>query len=146
MLALPFLLQAGDNGSRVHYVGGTVAGIQSNCVARIDLKGEDALEFQFGGRAGGRSVRIAYGDIETVEYGLKVERRYLEAVLISPIFLLSKRRSHFLTISYVDGGHRQAAVLQVDKADIRALLVSLEARTGRRVEYQDEDARRAGKG
>ena len=37
-------------------------------------------------------------------------------------------------------------VLQVGGDDIRPLLVSLEARTGRKVEYQDEEARKAGKG
>jgi hypothetical protein len=37
-------------------------------------------------------------------------------------------------------------VLQVGKEEIRPLLVSLEARTGRRVEYQDDEARKAGKG
>jgi hypothetical protein len=37
-------------------------------------------------------------------------------------------------------------VLQVGKEEIRPLLVSLEARTGRSVEYQDEEARKAGKG
>jgi hypothetical protein len=34
----------------------------------------------------------------------------------------------------------------VNKNDIRQLLVSLEARSGRRVEYQDDEARKAGKG
>jgi hypothetical protein len=37
-------------------------------------------------------------------------------------------------------------IFKVDKADIRSLLVSLEARTGRKVEFQDDDARKAGKG
>jgi hypothetical protein len=36
-------------------------------------------------------------------------------------------------------------IFKVGKDDIRVMLVSLEARTGRRVEYQDEDARRSGK-
>jgi hypothetical protein len=37
-------------------------------------------------------------------------------------------------------------VFRVDKGDIRSVLASLEARTGRRVEYQDQEARKAGKG
>jgi hypothetical protein len=37
-------------------------------------------------------------------------------------------------------------VLQVNKDDIRPLLVSLEARTGLRIDYQDEEARKAGRG
>jgi hypothetical protein len=68
-------------------------------------------------------------------------------VLISPVFLVAKRRSHFVTIGYQDAaGTQQAMVFEVDKGEIRSLLVSLEARTGLRVEYQDEEARKAGKG
>jgi hypothetical protein len=37
-------------------------------------------------------------------------------------------------------------VFKVGKDDIRTVLVSLEARTGRRVEFQDDDARKGGKG
>jgi hypothetical protein len=37
-------------------------------------------------------------------------------------------------------------IFRVSKNDIRALLVSLEARTGRKVTFQDEEARKAGKG
>jgi hypothetical protein len=85
---------------------------------------------------------VPYKDVNTLEYGMRVSRRYMEAVLISPIFLVAKRRTHFLTIGYSDSnGKQQAVVLQVGKDDIRPLLVSLEARTG-----QDEEARKAGKG
>jgi hypothetical protein len=34
----------------------------------------------------------------------------------------------------------------VDKGGVRAVLVSLEARTGRKVTFMDEEARKAGKG
>ena len=37
-------------------------------------------------------------------------------------------------------------MFRVDKNDIRATLVSLEARTGQRIQYQDEEARKAGQG
>ena len=37
-------------------------------------------------------------------------------------------------------------IFRVNKDDIRMILVSLEARTGRKVEFQDEEARKAGKG
>ena len=50
-------------------------------------------------------------------------------------------------VGYVDAdGQQQALVFRVEKGDIRAVLTGLEARTGRRVEYQDEEARKAGKG
>jgi len=37
-------------------------------------------------------------------------------------------------------------VFELPKSVVRQMLVSLEAKTGRRVEYQDEEARKAGKG
>jgi hypothetical protein len=143
LLALSSLLQAGETGNRVVFVGGTVSGIQARSSARVELLGGDVLEFN----ARGASLRIPYKDINTLEYGLRVNRRYVEAALISPVFLFSKKKSHFLTIGFVDrDGKQQAMVLQVNKDDIRPLLVSLEARTGLRIEYQDEEARKAGRG
>jgi hypothetical protein len=137
------LLQAGDAGSRVLYVGGTVPGVRNKSGARIDLLQDDGLRLS----AGGNSFLVLYQDVNTLEYGLRVSRRYVEAVLISPLFLVAKKRTHFLTIGYTDQeGKQQAMVLEVGKDEIRPLLVSLEARTGRRVEYQDDEARKAGKG
>ena len=82
-----------------------------------------------------------------MEYGQNVSRRYAAAILISPMLLLSKSRKHFVTLGYVDAeGKQQALVFRVDKGDIRSVLTGLEARTGRRVEYQDDEARKAGKG
>jgi len=143
LLALWPLLGADSTGSRVLYVGGTVAGFPLKSSARIALAQDDALRFE----ARGASVEIPYANINTLEYGMRVSRRYVEAVLISPVFLVAKRRTHYLTIGYTDAeGHQQAMVLQVGKEEIRPLLVSLEARTGRRVEFQDDEARKAGKG
>jgi hypothetical protein len=142
ILALSTLLQAGEPGSRVQYVGGTVAGAKKSD-ARIELTGSDSLSLSIRNNP----ILIPYKDISTVEYGLRVSRRYVEAALISPVFLIGRKKTHFVTIGFTDSnGQRQVVVLQVGKEDIRALLVSLEARTGLRVEYQDEEARKAGKG
>jgi hypothetical protein len=57
--------------------------------------------------------------------------------------LLSKSRKHFVTLGYTGSeGQQQALVFQVEKGDIRTVLASLEARTGRRIEYQDDEARK----
>lgn len=143
LLVLSSLLQAGGPGDRVLYVGGTVAGVPSHSSAEIDVRDQDRLSLSLRDKA----ITVAWSDVNEIEYGLHVDRRYLEAVLISPLFLIAKKRTHFLTIGYTDPeGRQQAVVLEVGKSDIRQLLVSLEARTGRRVEYQDEEARKAGKG
>jgi hypothetical protein len=148
LLVLSPLLQAGEIGSRVLYVGGTVPGVRNRSDARIDLQQTDPRQSDaFRLTASGQTFLIPYKDVNTLEYGLRVSRRYVEAVLISPLFLVAKKKTHFLTIGYTDqDGKQQAMVLQVGKEEIRPLLVSLEARTGRRVEYQDDEARKAGKG
>ena len=105
----------------------------------------DPAEMSFAGKRG--VFRVPYENITNLEYGQKVSRRYAEAILISPILLLAKKRAHFLTVGYKDGaGNQQAMVFQVSHSDVRSILVGLEARTGRRVEFQDEEARKAGKG
>ncbi len=133
---------AADRGASADYVGGTI----SNPPAKggvIDLTDDQHLQF----KTGKTDLRIPYERIQLIEYGQQVGRRYAMAIIISPMLLLSKSRKHFVTLGYTDDeGHQQAMVLRVDKAHIRALLVSLETRTGRKVQYQDSEARKAGKG
>ena len=91
-------------------------------------------------------IRVPYERINQLEYGQKVDRRLWEAVLLSPLFVLSKKRDHYVTVGFeLEGGQQQALLFRVEKDDVRALLVSLEARTGRKVTYQDNEARKAGK-
>jgi len=137
-------LRAGHaTGSRVEYVGGTIAEIPQGCDGEAQTT--DDTYFVFVSHKA--SWRIPYDRIDELEYGEKVDRRYLAAVFVSPLFLLSKRRQHFLTVGYTDDdGHQQAMVFRVSKSDIRTVLVTLEARTGRKVDFQDPEARQSGKG
>ena len=143
VILISSIIWAGDRGGRAEYVGGTIAQIPSGCQGAVQAIDSEYLIF-YSGKA---SWRVPYSQINLLEYGQKVDRRYFAAVLISPLFLLSKKREHFLTIGYSDEeGRQQAMIFRVNKADIRAMLVSLEARTGRKIEFQDDDARKAGKG
>jgi hypothetical protein len=142
-LVLSLALTAAEPGVKAQFIGGTLPGVSAKSSARLDLTDADALAFQ----CGGVNLHIAYQRINTLEYGQSVSRRYAAAILISPVLLLSKSRKHFVTLGYVDAeGKQQALVFRLEKGDIRAILASLEARTGRRIEYQDADARKAGKG
>lgn len=127
----------------MEYIGGTVADLNEKADARMDTADSAKLVVQFKKQA----VTVPFERINQLEYGQKVDRRYLSAVLVSPIFLLAKTRKHFLTVGYEDAeGQQQAMIFRVEKSDVRALLVSLETRTGRKVTFQDEEARKAGKG
>jgi hypothetical protein len=130
-------------GGRAEYIGGTRSDIPANNSG--DIQVTDDVYFVFVSKR--TQVKIPYDRINLLEYGQKVDRRYIAAVVISPLFMLAKKRQHFLTIGFQDNdGRQQAMVFRVDKNDIRMTLVALEARTGQRVEYQDDEARIAGKG
>jgi hypothetical protein len=132
---------AGESGARAAYVGGTVAGV-GNRVQGLILTTDDN-RFYFEAKA--MTVQVPYENINLLEYGQKASRRYAMAIVISPMLLLSKKRSHFLTVGFTDEqGKQQALVFQLDKNDVRAVLAGLEARTGLKVQ-QDDEARK-GKG
>jgi hypothetical protein len=136
-------LAAAPNGGRVEYLGGTLAEIKAKANAQLLFTDRDAMLFCIRGE----TLRIPYARINVLEYGQRVDRRYIEAIVISPLLLLSKSRKHFLTLGFRDAqGGQQSLVFRVDKGDVRAVLASLEARTGRKVEYLDEQARKSGKG
>lgn len=136
-------LCAADAGGHAEYIGGTEANIRLNSSGA--LSAIDNVFFVFSGH--GVTVRVPYERINLIEYGQRVSNRVMEAILISPLFLMAKKREHFLTVGFEDNdGRQQALVFKVDKNDIRTVLVSLEARTGQRVQYQDDEARRGGKG
>jgi hypothetical protein len=143
LLACVLLCFAGHPGARAEYIGGTRADIPAESSGDITVS--DQVYFVFVSKQ--TRVKVPYERINLLEYGQKVDRRYLEAVVISPLFMLSKKRQHFLTVGFQDDdGHQQALVFKVSKNDIRLTLVALEARTGQTVRFQDEEARIAGKG
>jgi len=128
----------------VQVAGGTIVEVPAKTRGRLDLTGGDALFLRCDKLE--IELRIDYRKVSTLEYGQNVSRRYAAAIIISPVLLLSKSRRHFVTLGYLDAdGRQQALVFRVEKGDIRAVLASLEARTGKRVEYQDNDARKGSK-
>jgi hypothetical protein len=134
---------AARSGTHAEYVGGTRVDIPANNSGDINIT--DQVYFVFISKR--TKVKVPYERINLLEYGQKVDRRYLAAVIISPLFLLAKKRQHFLTVGFQDDeGRQEAMVFRVDKNDVRLTLVALEARTGQRIQYKDDEARMAGKG
>jgi hypothetical protein len=118
-------LAAGDLGVHAQLVGGTVAGLPGGSDGQISLLGQETLTFVSKSSA----LNIPYEKINTLEYGQRVNRRYAEAILISPVLLLAKSRKHFVTIGYTDEeGRQQALIFRVSKSDVRSMLAGLEAR------------------
>jgi hypothetical protein len=141
--ALALSIMAAEPGVKAQFIGGTLPGVSAKSSLHIDLTGTEAIRLW----SAKTELIVSYKRVNTIEYGQNVSRRYAAAILISPVLLLSKSRKHYVTLGYTDSdGKQQALVFRVSKGDIRSLLASLEARTGRRVEYQDDEARKGGKG
>ena len=70
-------------------------------------------------------------------------------MLLGPIGLLtlfSKKRKHYLTIGFKgEDGKDQVAVIELGKDIVRSTIPIVETRSGKKVEYQDEEAKKAGK-
>ena len=136
-------LLGGIPSDRAVYRGGTVAALAENTEGAVTTTDEQNFVFTY---KRGRFT-LPYDRVNFLEFGQKSGRRLGLAIAISPVLLLSKKRRHFLTINFVDEeGRQQAMVLELGKSIVRTVLASVEARTGKRIEYQDDEARKTGRG
>ncbi len=134
---------AGVGSKDARYVGGTVNTVKEGAEGKTSTKDEKVYTFT----AKGTTISIPYDEVDSLEYGQKAARRVGVAIMVTPFALLSKKRKHFLTISWKDDNDKQQAmVLELGKDIIRSELATLEARTGRKIEYQDDEARKSGRG
>jgi hypothetical protein len=126
------------DADKAMYVGGTISGLKEKAEAKLATTSESVLTFDAGSKG---SVSIPYASITSLEYGQKAGRRVGVAIMVSPLALFSKKRNHFLTISYKDASDKeQAAVFELGKDVVRTTLKILEVRTGKEVELQDKEA------
>jgi hypothetical protein len=143
VLIAEVLAFAGLGSNDAMYVGGTVTSMKENTEGKISVADEKNLVFD--SKAG--KILIPYAQVNSLEYGQKAGRRLGLAVAISPLFLLSKKRRHFLTVGYKDDADKQqAAVLELGKGLITPTITSLEAKTGKKVDYEDDEARKTATG
>ena len=134
---------AGLGNDKTLYVGGTETQVKDGTEGSSSAKDEKKFMFDYKGG----SLAIPYDQVNDLEYGQKAGRRLGLALTISPWLLFSKKRKHFLTVGWKDDHDKQhAAVFELGKAIIRTTIATLEARTGKKVEYQDDEARKSGLG
>ena len=133
---------AGVGSHDAKFVGGTVTSIPEKTDGKASTT-DDSFIFQY--KDG--KLTVPYQQINALEYGQKAGRRVGMAVAISPLFLLSKKRHHYLTVSFLDENKKQqAAVFELGKDAIKPTLTTLEAKTSAKVEYQDDEARKSAQG
>lgn len=142
---------AGIPSGKAQFVGGTITSIPQQAIGSLSTTDPKFEIFAWGKE--GDKLQIPYANITSLAYGQHAGRRVGAAVawgvttlgvMALPI-LFSKKRRHYLTIEYTDDkGQGQAAIFQVGKNAICTVLTTLEVRTGKKVEYENDDARKAG--
>jgi hypothetical protein len=160
MIAMTLIFQsvawAGLDSKKCAYHGGTVGGLNEGAKEAIEgtlQTGETELIFT-PDKTTRPQLRIPYQLVTDIEYGQKAGRRVgasvATAVLISPVglfMLFSKKRKHFMTVSWKGGdGKEQVAVLELGKDIIRTTLAITQTKSGKSVTYQDEEAQKSSKG
>lgn len=128
---------------------------QKEVEGSIDVSSETELVFTARKKPfAGQEFRIEYARIIDLEYGQKAGRRVgvaiSTAVLLSPVglfALFSKKRGHYLTIGYTDPNEKeQVAIIELGKDIVRTSLAIIQTRSRKEIEYQDDEARKAGRG
>lgn len=108
-------------------VKGTLAfDAQKKSVEFLSKKGEPAFDIQ-------------YDAIKSILYEKTSHPHYASAILISPLFLLSPGKKHFLTIQYTgDGGAQKFVIVQLDKKNAQEAVATAESQTGKQVQRSNE--------
>jgi len=129
---------AAVRGEHAEYVGGT-ASIQRGEQGFLDASDQKVLRFE---RKGG-AFSLPYSQIDSMEFGQEVGRRVGLTVAMAatvlglaalPI-LFSKKKKHYLSIAFTEAdGRPGAAVFQLAKDTVKPLIITLESRTGKKVE------------
>ena len=140
-------LPAAVRGEKTAYVGGTVTAIPKDAQGVLNLDDKKELVFSYGK---GGPFKLPYDKITTMEFGQKVGRRVGSTVALGVTtlgigalpMLFSKKKKHFLSIAFTEAdGSNGAMVLELSKGNVRSTLVTLEARTGKKVELEEGTAK-----
>lgn len=146
LLVIASVLVEAVDGKKAMYVGGTRTDIKEAAEGKFDVS--DTVDMAFTPDKTKVRHTIKYADVTELEYGQKAGRRVAVGLLVSPLALFSKKRRHYLTINFKDQatGTDQAVVFELGKEIVRTTLAIIEARTGKQIQYQDDEARKSGKG
>jgi hypothetical protein len=150
---------AGLNSKKAAFIGGTAKdkffpNVTKPVEGDLMTNDEKLLKFTYKLGNESRLYSIPYDQIIDIEYGQKAGRRVgaaiASAILLTPLglfMLFSKKRKHYVTIGYKDEeAKEQVAVFELGKDIVRTTLPIIETRSGKKITYQDEEAKKSGKG
>lgn len=138
LFLVEFPAMAAVSGHEVMYVGGTITKLPEATMGVADMANEEAMIF----KSDKGNFEIPYKSITSLEYGQKAGRRVGVAIVITVWALFSKKRKHFLTIGFTDKDNKpQGVVLEIAKGRAKSFITIIEARSGKKVEYESEEAK-----
>jgi hypothetical protein len=79
-------------------------------------------------------VTIGFDEITALNYERSKHPRAKTAIFISPMFLMSSGKKHWLTIQYTKAEKSDFVLLRLDKDEYQRVLATLEAQTGKKIE------------
>jgi hypothetical protein len=133
------------DSKKAMYVGGTVTSLMpEKTEGTLDTTDKARLVFTPDVKSKvDRALELPYRRITSFEYGQKASHRIKTAIFLTPFVLFSKKRRHYLSLMYKDrAGKEQGVVLELGKDILRPTVHIIETRTGKKVEFQDEEAKK----
>jgi hypothetical protein len=131
---------AADNGYKVMYDGGSIAGLKAGNKAELLIETNQIRLVESGKDA----VVIPASAVTEISYGQDVHRRIGAAIGLAVISLgvgalmaLTKSKKHFVGITWANGDLKGGFAMQCDKNDYRGVLAGLEGVTGKKAVDSD---------
>jgi len=95
----------------------------------------NSKKVEFLNPTGAAAFSINYDAIRSMQYERTGQPRYLAAVVISPAFLLTRAKKHYLTIEYNDqSGEAHSVIVRLNKRNARKAVATATAQTSKSVE------------
>jgi len=139
-LALPLTVFAADNGYKVTYDGGSIAGAKAGTGMKLFI---DSNQLRLV-RDKSEVINIPASTVTEISYGQDVHRRIGAAIGLAVVSLgvgalmaLTKSKKHYVGLTWADGDKKGGFAMQCDKSDYRGILAGLEGITGKKAVDSD---------
>ena len=139
-IVFPMSTIAADNGYKIVYDGGSIAGVKTGTDVKIYIEGNKV-------RVSDGKTDIAVipaSSVTELSYGQDVHRRVGAAIGLAvfsfglgALLALSKSKKHYIGLTWDNDGTKGGFAFQADKNDYRGILAGLEGITGKKAVDSD---------
>jgi hypothetical protein len=139
-LIVPVAVFASENGYKVNFDGGSVAGVKTGTDVTLYIDSDQVRLVK------GKTLlaTIPASSVTEISYGQDVHRRVGAAIGLAVVsfgigglMALTKSKKHFIGLTWADAGTKGGAAFQADKNEYRGVLAGLEGITGKKATNSD---------